>query len=98
MTLRSFYALTTSRVKSRRWTSFPSRQRFDDGVGNREGIGPDLGFPEAQDSPAHFLEPQGVLSIALDVSLDLGEPVARVCPATQLLPTDFPVPPVPEIA
>src|SRR4051812_37657898 len=58
----------------------------------------DLGFPEAQDSPAHLPETPGVLLIPFNVSLDLREPVGRVRPAAQLLPPGLPVSTVPEVA
>ena len=73
-------------------------ERFEDGPHNYGEIGADLGFPEAQDRPAHLVQPPVVLAIPLDVPLDLGQPVCGVVPSAQLLPPALPVTPVPEVA
>jgi hypothetical protein len=75
----------------------PSSQRLQANPNDPLEIRSDLGFPESEDGPAHLLEATGVLPVALDIALDLGEPVIGVGAAAQLPSPALPVSAVPEV-
>lgn len=72
-------------------------QHVNDFPGEALRVGPDLGLPEPQHSPAHLFELSSVVPVAIHVSLDLRQPVVGIVSAAELLSPALPIPAVPEV-
>lgn len=75
----------------------PRGQSSLNAISHVGGVPQDVGFPETQHLPTGGIEGRGGLTVALEISLDLGRPVGRVVTAPEPFEASVQVAPVPKV-